>query len=138
MSKIAILEDNDRRIDEMMKCKLMGMNFFVFKRADQFINFISENKNELDCLSLDHDLEKSHPDENDPGDGRDVVRWICDNFIKTPIIIHTSNSVMGDSMFFNLKDNGNKLDRIDPYDDIIWINKSWINKIHSMVNNVSL
>ena len=131
---ILILEDNNGRILEMHNCLHGITEFKIVRRVDEFILFYTENANKIIGISLDHDLEKSDPNESDPGDGRDVVKWMCDNSIRLPVVIHTSNSIMGDSMYFNLIDNGNSIDRIDPYDDLVWIRQSWIQKVINHFN----
>jgi hypothetical protein len=126
---VIILEDNVRRIEEMRRVVPGNMRVWFERSQDAMICRLGDLNNTIHAVSLDHDLEKYDSAESDPGDGRGVAKWIAESGLKFPVLIHTSNAVMGDSMYFTLVDSGFTVDRIDPYDDLAWIERSWLPKI---------
>ena len=97
------MEDDRRRIDEMVKLASEFYNIYYSRSQYDFIRIYDEVKNNIIGISLDHDLEKYPGDELDPGDGRGCVEHICNNTVKVPVLIHSANPSMADSMFYNLK-----------------------------------
>src|SRR5690606_29205004 len=113
---IYVLEDNSGRIAEMRRVLDGTWDSIFAVSAQAAIQGIQKHWESIQLLSLDHDLEKQDVSDPDPGDGRDVAKWLATQLPRFPILIHTSNSIMGDSMYFTLIESGFSVDRIDPYD----------------------
>jgi hypothetical protein len=80
-------------------------------------------------ISLDHDLESlPGPDGQslDPGDGRDVVRFLATQQPFCHVIVHTSNSPAGSSMVCSLQDAGWQATRVYPQHDLEWVQSDWV------------
>ena len=71
-------------------------------------------------ICLDHDLFTDHPDDPDPGDGRDVAQFMATQTPSCHVIIHSSNAHAADSMFFTLIDAQWDVEKIAP------LGKDWI------------
>jgi hypothetical protein len=75
-------------------------------------------------IALDHDLEPADDDPTDPGDGLVVAKWLAGRVPICPVIIHTSNSLRGDSMEGELDLAGWTYRRILPVGDD-WVEVDW-------------
>jgi len=128
------LEDNDERIREMKRCIPKAYQFIYSKTEVGVIKIIKDNISKGMVISLDHDLEKEKKDDPDPGDGRGVVRWLAENRVPATVIIHTSNNIMGDSMYYNLLDAGYIVERVSPYEGVVWIGKTWAKVLEKWSN----
>ncbi len=77
-----------------------------------------------DLICLDHDLFTDSPDDPDPGDGRDVSKYLISQIAKCPVLIHSTNASAADSMLYSMRDAGWTVDRIAPIGDD-WIEAFW-------------
>ena len=67
------------------------------------IAWLEARQHLVDLISLDHDLDSVDRDESprrDHGCGRGVADYLAEQLPTCPIIIHTSNSIAGDGMYF--------------------------------------
>lgn len=126
MMKLYLLEDNIRRIDQMHTvCQAHGgVILGLANTAPAAISELAMMHAMVDLICLDHDLEESK--EPDCGDGRDVVRWLVDHGITTPVLLHTTNQACGSQMEQALNDAGIRCHWVPPYDDLAWIAGAWI------------
>lgn len=132
---IAILEDNEPRTQAMRTAiadALPGTDMVFFNSANAIIEWLGWNLGSLSLISLDHDLDfLPGPDGRliDPGDGRDVARFLATQKPCCPVIVHTSNSMAASSMMFALQDAGWNAKRVLPDSDLGWVKSRWIDSI---------
>lgn len=133
--KIAILEDNEERI-QAMQCHLTDKFPFYesrfFRTADTAITWLRDHLDGIICLSLDHDLE-SPPGAPDPGTGRDVVNFLADTQPKFPVVIHSTNLHAAIAMDVLLGEHGWSVSRISPYGDLEWISEVWLPTVRTAI-----
>jgi hypothetical protein len=128
---IAILEDDDRRIDRMRAvlksiCPWHGTH--VFGRAPDMIGWLRENLGRLALISLDHDLLPRLDDagpSRPPGNGMDVAGFLAGQPPACPVILHTSNYFAAPAMEEVLARAGWNVKRIVPFWDLEWIDSAW-------------
>ena len=90
LQKINLYVDDIRRCPE---------NFIVARNYDEAINIL--NTNEINILSLDHDL--GIDDNGVEKNGYDIVKYICEHGISPKkIYLHTDNAVGRDNMYYTL------------------------------------
>ena len=85
-----------------------------------------------DLICLDHDLMPDCDSDPDPGDGRDVSRFLITRFASSPVLIHSTNSAAADSMIFSMREHGWFVDRISPIGED-WIESYWFPSALDMV-----
>ncbi|MBF0234458.1 MAG: hypothetical protein HQK65_15665 [Desulfamplus sp.] len=128
---IFILEDNDERI-ENFKAALGTIESHVEKTVPESIEWLSENKQQITLFSLDNDLYV--PDyEGDEGEGWALCEWILANFMKTPVLIHSTNIYAADKMKALCEQAGWQYSEIPPYNGFEWIHESWIQGVCSFI-----
>ncbi|MEK6238226.1 MAG: hypothetical protein N2C14_26220 [Planctomycetales bacterium] len=133
---IAILEDDQRRIDKMVR--LLKRNYStrpveLFNMASEMIAWLETHLAEAALISLDHDLElDSYRDGKwiDPGDGRDVANYLASRSPCCPVIVHSVNWMFAPSMVDALQESGWTHTRVSPYDDLKWIKEAWLPEVH--------
>jgi hypothetical protein len=138
-SKIAILEDDADRIDEMKRristC-LQECEVVVFDNAPDMIKWLRGHLEEVRLICLDHDLGPNR-DRNgetfDPGTGRDVADYLACRAPVCPVLIHTTNSMAAPGMVLVLSDSGWAHSRVVPYNDLEWIRSSWIVDVKNLL-----
>ena len=124
---ILMLEDESDRLDRFdAVLSVLGeaIEWQHWRTAFDFIAGFESSGRSPDLICLDHDLFTEHPDDPDPGDGRDVARFMA---TKTPcchVIIHSSNAQAADSMLFTLEDAKWDVEKIAPLGDD-WIESYW-------------
>ena len=91
-----------------------------WRTAPDFIEGFKSADRTPALICLDHDLFTDHPDEPDPGDGRDVTEFMATQPPSCHVIIHSSNSHAADSMLFALLDAQWDVEKIAP------LGKRWI------------
>lgn len=129
---IAILEDNELRVQAMragMADSLPDTPFVFFNSAHAIIEWLEGNLELVSLISLDHDLEfLLGPDGQliDPGDGRDVARFLATQKPCCRLIVHTSNAMAGSSMMLTLQDAGWQVERVLPEGDLAWVSQRWM------------
>ena len=75
-------------------------------------------------ICLDHDLFTDHPDDPDPGDGRDVAAYMARRTPVCRVLIHSTNHFAAESMLYTLQDAGWGVERIAPLGSD-WIEAYW-------------
>lgn len=84
-------------VDDLRKCP---NGFIVARNYNEAIELL--NSNEVNILSLDHDL--GIYDNGVEKNGYDIVKYMCENGISPrKIYIHTDNVVGRDNMYYTLK-----------------------------------
>lgn len=122
---LLMLEDDRDRIERFSRVLGTARIQFVYLRtAHEFIRAYESIDMVPGLISLDHDLFVDHEDEPDPGDGRDVAKFLALHKPTSPILIHSTNAIAADSMLYTLEDAGWTVDRIAPIGDD-WIESYW-------------
>jgi hypothetical protein len=122
---LLMLEDDRDRIERFSR--VLGsaaIQFLYLRTAHDFIQAYESIGTVPELISLDHDLFVDHEDEPDPGDGRDVAKFLALHKPISPILIHSTNAIAADSMLYTLEDAGWTVDRIAPIGDD-WIESYW-------------
>ncbi|KLU01842.1 hypothetical protein RISK_006026 [Rhodopirellula islandica] len=96
----------------------------VYRTAPAFIAAYTKLASPPCLICLDHDLFVDSPNDPDPGDGRDVSRFLTTQEAICPALIHSTNAPAADSMMFSMRDAGWTVDRIAPLGDD-WIETYW-------------
>ena len=131
-AKIAILEDDSPRIEEMRQCLstcLPQCEVVFFDNAPDMIAWLRDHLHEITLICLDHDLGPNRcrdGDVFDPGTGRDVANYLATRRPQFPVLIHTTNTLAAPGMELVLDDSGWPHSRIVPYNDCEWIQSAWI------------
>jgi hypothetical protein len=130
---IAILEDEDRRI-ERMRAILTRLypshQLAVFATAPDMTAWLGENLSKVLLFSLDHDLGPNQERNGQlfqPGTGQDVVEVLARHAPVAPVIIHSTNATAAPAMVATLEGAGWTARRVLPYDDreLEWIDVLW-------------
>jgi len=138
-SIIAVLEDNQERIELMKACLEDRFHQFehrFFANAQEMIAFLKENLQRVLLLSLDHDLEmipKSNGKCFDPGDGKQVAEFLAGIAPSCPIILHSTNSDSVQGMTRLLRTAGWKTIRVIPTDGNNWIEAIWLRAVRDAI-----
>jgi CheY-like chemotaxis protein len=125
--RILMLEDDRERLDRFAKVlasRLRSAQFDYWRSAPEFITAYEQLEQYPHLIALDHDLFVDHPDDPDPGDGRDVARFLANRPPSCPVLIHSTNGPAADNMLFTLRDAGWRVERIAPIGDD-WIEADW-------------
>jgi hypothetical protein len=91
---LLMLEDNQERINRFMATLQAidpTLRLVVWRNAWKMIREVEAFLPSARLISLDHDLEPVEGDEDDPGDGIDVAKFLADRPATCPVIIHSSN-----------------------------------------------
>lgn len=122
-----MLEDESERLDRFEKVlsQFNGpLTWNHWRTAPDFIAGFKSAAQVPTLICLDHDLFTDHPDDPDPGDGRDVAEFLATQSPCCHVIIHSSNSHAADSMFFTLADANWDVEKIAPLGQD-WIESYW-------------
>ena len=130
---VAILEDEDRRIERMKEIltSLYPSHQVVFLgTAPDMIAWLEENMTKVVLFSLDHALgpnQKRDGQVFEPGTGQDVVHVLARHAPVAPVIVHSTNLAAAPEMVTELEMAGWTAHRVEPYDDrdLDWIGESW-------------
>ena len=95
-----------------------------WRTAADFIAGYQDAPRQPALICLDHDLFTEHPDDPDPGDGREVAEYLANQTPACHVIIHSSNAPAANSMYFTLEDAGWDVERIAPL-GADWIETYW-------------
>ena len=122
-----MLEDESERLArfETVLSKLGdSIELQHWRTAPDFIAGYESVNRRPSLICLDHDLFTDHPDDPDPGDGRDVALFMAKQTPCCHVIIHSSNVPAADSMFFTLSDANWDVEKIAPL-GADWIESYW-------------
>ncbi len=135
-----LLEDNPGRLAEMIAVARAVLPTWMVHVEDDCqlaIDWLAENQATVGLISLDHDLDSVvRPDEPpsvDHGCGRPVADFISTQPPTCPVIIHTSNTIAGDGMFFQLYRANWPVHRVYPYDKHKWVTLAWKDKLNELI-----
>lgn len=127
---IAVLEDNEDRIEAMASCLADKFPFFdaqFFRSAPEMTAWLQSHGHQVICLSLDHDLEPPpHQPGIDPGSAREVVVSFRDWPPQFPVVLHTTNVPAAIAMEAELEERHWQVLRITPFGDLEWIATAWL------------
>ena len=127
MKLLLMLEDDRDRIERFNAVIARHHPDAILKVARTASDFKTEFwslTDASDLICLDHDLFPDTPDDPDPGDGRDVSKFLITQMVRFPALIHSTNARAADSMMFTMRDAGWTVDRIAPIGDD-WIESYW-------------
>lgn len=121
---LLLLEDDaDRTARFRATAAQLRLDLRVWRSAFKMLNELPVHLPHATLIGLDHDLI-SEPGEPDLGDGLMVARYLVTLPERRPVIIHTSNTLRGDSMEGELQLAEWNYRRILPVGDD-WIEVDW-------------
>jgi hypothetical protein len=139
INKILILEDDEDRVSRF-KASLGALDSsilpVVWRSARKMIREIDEHLPCTQLISLDHDLEPSADDPEDPGDGMEVARFLSAHSPVCPVIIHSSNGQRSDWMMGEFELGGWQFKRVAPIGEA-WIEEYWISIVYRLLRRRS-
>ncbi len=130
---IAVLEDDQRRIDAMRAAASVVLVDFLFIRfcvAGELLGWLNRPWTEVAVLSLDCDLDSMVVSGQDSGSGEEVVAELCRMPITFPVIIHSSNAFRAPAMHLELAVAGWSCVRLSPYRD----GMAWAKEVRQLIN----
>jgi hypothetical protein len=129
---VFLLEDDPARLGEMLAVLrevLPRVTVHVEDDCQAAIDWLMANQAAVSLISLDHDLDSvvwpNDPAGVDHGCGRPVADYLATQSPTCPVIVHTSNAVAGDGMFYALQRSGWPVHRVYPFDHHAWVAKEW-------------
>jgi ADP-ribosylglycohydrolase len=128
MKTILILEDNDERSAGFREATQQlggGYELKMWRDAHSMCAECEAFFRTAALISLDHDLEQAPGDNDDPGTGLDVARFLADFQPACPVLIHSSNTDQVYSMHNELRFAGWTVERVGPL-GAGWIETSWL------------
>lgn len=144
---IAILEDNQGRIQAMEQClndSFPAWEHIFFNNAPEAIAWFKEHLHQCILISLDHDLGPSWERNGqpfDPGIGRDVVDYLVTQKPQCPVILHTANSEAEIGMEMALVAAHWTVERVIPISPLdapengAWIHNEWAGAIAKLLKS---
>jgi CheY-like chemotaxis protein len=128
---ILLLEDDaDRTVRFRAAAARLGADLKVWRSAFDMLAELDAHFPHATLIALDHDL-LSEPGEPDLGDGLMVARFLVTQPDRRPVVIHTSNTLRGDSMEGELQLAGWDYRRILPVGDD-WIEVDWYRAVRQL------
>ena len=133
-----MLEDDIDRLNRFKAIldRFQSVVFVHYRTADDFILNYKDLEMQPCLICLDHDLFPENHDDPDPGDGRDVARFLASEKPCCHAVIHSSNSVAADSMLYTLLDAGWDVEKIAPLGDD-WIESYWWPTVKPWIRNIT-
>ncbi len=135
---ILMLEDEPERVVRFKAILSMNQRetgLFVHRTAAAFIDAHSRLPTAPRLIALDHDLFAEREGGPDPGDGRDVDRYLANCVPTCPVLIHSSNAPAAHAMLFTLQEAGWQVERIAPLGDD-WIEGYWYPTAMRMMSTI--
>lgn len=126
-----MLEDDAERLQRfasVLANSYRTLDFRHWRTAPAFIAGFQAATHPPNLICLDHDLFVEHAGDPDPGDGRDVARFLATQTPSCHIVVHSSNMLASDSMFFTLTDAGWKVEKVVPIGED-WIESDWLEAV---------
>jgi hypothetical protein len=124
---LLMLEDDRERVErftEALKAIDPTLPLVIWRSARKMIREVEPFLPSARLISLDHDLDPQEGDEEDPGDGIDVARFLAEKPPVCPVIVHTSNVTRSDWMIGEFELGGWRYRRVAPLGDD-WIEAYW-------------
>ena len=122
---VLMLEDDSDRIGRFESVLAAnGCGLLCYRTASSFIDSYCTVLQDVSLISLDHDLIPEGEYEDDPGDGREVSRFLATQYPHFHTIIHSSNFECAESMFFTLLEVGWDVEKVAPIGND-WIESYW-------------
>lgn len=136
MNLVAILEDNKDRMNAMRDAiqTLDNAEAIFLDNAPDMIRWFRVNAGRISLLSLDHDLDPLFKRDGlpaDPGDGRDVAKFLATQRPVCPIILHSTNGEMAREMEQDLSSAGWNCTRVVPFGGMDWIASTWLSVVRT-------
>lgn len=129
---ILLLEDDADRIARFRAATdRLKSDLRVWRSALELLAELGTHFPQADLIALDHDLI-SEPGEPDLGDGLMVARHLVTLPARRPVVIHTSNTLRGDSMEGELQLAGWDYLRVLPVGDD-WIEVDWYRAVKRLL-----
>lgn len=129
--RLLILEDDARRtaaMRERLEDRFCQYDTIILPDAPSWVAAFLEAPERVLAISLDHDLEPVHGQNQDPGTGRDAAGFLAQlptDTPRLPILIHSTNRIAVDGMERVLEEAGYPVHRVMPYGDLEWISEAW-------------
>lgn len=124
---LLMLEDDRERIErfaETLKAIDPLLPLVIWRSARKMIREVEDFLSSARVISLDHDLEPQDGEEDDPGDGIEVARFLAERAPVCPVIVHSSNGARSDWMIGEFELGGWDYNRVAPIGED-WIEAHW-------------
>lgn len=124
---LLMLEDDRERIErftETVRSIDPSLRLVIWRSARRMVREVEPFLASARLISLDHDLEPQDGDEEDPGDGIEVARFLAERTPVCPVIVHSSNGTRADWMVGEFELGGWDYKRVAPIGDD-WIEAYW-------------
>lgn len=122
-----MLEDDSERIERFTAVLTViapSLPLVIWRSARKMLREVEPFLPSARLISLDHDLEPQEGDEEDPGDGIDVARFLAVRTPLCPVIVHSSNGTRSDWMMGEFELGGWEANRVAPIGED-WIEAYW-------------
>lgn len=124
-------DDSDRTTRFRAAAARLGIDLLVWRSAFEMLAELPSHFPQATLIGLDHDLI-SEPGEPDLGDGLMLARHLVTLPERRPVVIHTSNTLRGDSMEGELQFARWKYRRILPIGDD-WVEVDWYRAVRQLL-----
>ncbi len=124
---LLMLEDDSERIERFTAVLTViapSLPLVIWRSARKMLREVEPFLPSARLISLDHDLEPQEGDEEDPGDGIDVARFLAVRTPLCPVIVHSSNGTRSDWMMGEFELGGWEANRVAPIGED-WIEAYW-------------
>lgn len=125
---ILMLEDDHERLERfasVLQSIDLNLECMVWNNAYTMIRDAQDKLQTAFLISLEHDLvPEEGKEDQDPGDGYMVAKWLTSQSIVRPVIIHTSNVERSTWMEGEFELAGWRYWRVPPLGDD-WIETDW-------------
>lgn len=136
---VVILDDDVERFTRMrllLAEAFPDLGIEYFDNAPDLLAALPQVLVNCSMISLDHDLGPVRDREGqrfDPGTGRAVTRSLETIGPSCPVIVHSSNGQAAEGMMNDLRFSGWEASRVVPFDDLDWIESSWLPTVQSLL-----
>ena len=135
MKTLLLLEDNDERIvafESALRDLGEDWQMRVWRDALTMLAECEDFFDDVQLISLDHDLNPQPGATRDPGTGLEVAKLLGSHFPICPVIIHSTNADRAWSMHNELRFAGWTVERVGPIGDD-WVHKLWLPTAREML-----
>jgi hypothetical protein len=133
---LLMLEDDPERIErfaESLRAIDPSLRLVIWRSAKRMVREVEPFLASARLISLDHDLEPQGGEEEDPGDGIEVARFLAERPPACPVIVHSSNGTRADWMVGEFELGGWDYKRVAPIGDD-WIEAYWRVVVERLLN----